>query len=118
MHLSSFQTPLRLVPSSRSSARASRIGPAKRTLDNFSSNGWMGSQVTVGWPRMDFIASMAGDGHEETFTDLLANGRLILKAVIQRPSAIGRHRPEAAIDMGCPLPNAKCRYRNDVGTKH
>ena len=43
MHLSSFQIPLRLAPSSRSSVRVSRIGPAKRTLDNFSSNSWMGS---------------------------------------------------------------------------
>jgi hypothetical protein len=46
---------------------------------------------------VDFITGTAGIGHYTSFTNLLANGRLILKAVIQRPLAIGRHRAKGDI---------------------
>jgi hypothetical protein len=35
----------------------------------------------------------AGTGQYRSFTNLLANGRLILKAVTQRPLSIGGHQP-------------------------
>ncbi len=45
----------------------------------------IGSQAAVGWPRMDFIASMAGDGHNLPIKSSGLSDWLKLKAVIQRP---------------------------------